>query len=96
MTGAMAETLSTIGLVAGFPLLLLCFMLSLEKLESWGLRDLEPEPGPEQEQQSKIDAAVEQVEQLAAAQHLSETKIIDEDRAVGAQRAVGRSQRGSH
>lgn len=95
MTGSMAETLSIIGLVAGFPLLLMCFMLSLEKLESWGLR--EAEPGPEQAQQDKIDAAVEQVEQLAAAQqHVPETTIIDENRVVTAQRSAGRSGRGSH
>jgi len=84
-----------IGLVAGFPLLLMCFMLSLEKLESWGLRDLEP--GPEQTPQDRVDAAVEQVEQLAAVQGMSDTTVIDEDRAVGAQGvAAGRSSRSSH
>ena len=81
-----------IGLVAGFPLLLMCFMLSLEKLESWGLRDIEP--GSEQTPQDKVDAAVEQ---LAAVQGMSDTTVIDKDRAVGAQgAAVGRSGRSSH
>ena len=65
MTGTMADTLSMLGLVAGFPLLLLCFMLSLEKLESWGLR--EDAPRPNDPLRDRVDAAVEEVEQLAAA-----------------------------
>lgn len=75
-----------LGLVAGFPLLLLCFMLSLEKLESWGLR--EPELPPEQQVLDRVDAAVEQVEQLnAAGTSLHERQTIEHDRAVGAQRS---------
>lgn len=64
MTDSMAETLSTLGLVAGFPLLLLCFMLSLEKLESWGLGDGTPTP---QTPPDAVDRAVEAVEQRNAA-----------------------------
>ena len=65
MSESIVETLTTIGLVAGFPLLLLCFMLSLEKLESWGLRD--PEPS-EQQPPDLVDAAVEEVAQMATTQ----------------------------
>lgn len=43
MTETIAEGLSVIGLVVGFPLLLLVLMLSLEQLESWGLRETPPE-----------------------------------------------------
>ena len=63
MSESIAESLSTIGLVAGFPLLLMCFMLSLEKLESWGLRELDH--SPEQTRAEKIEAAMETVERLA-------------------------------
>lgn len=69
MTATMADTLSMLGLVAGFPLLLLCFMLSLEKLESWGLG--EDMPKSQRTQRDRVAAAVEQVEQLAAAQQPS-------------------------
>jgi hypothetical protein len=70
---SIAERLSTIGLVAGFPLLLLCFMLSLEKLESWGLREVER--SPEEAQLDKVEAAMDAIEQLAKAQHLASTTI---------------------
>jgi hypothetical protein len=70
---SIAESLSTIGLVAGFPLLLMCFMLSLEKLESWGLREVER--SPEEAQLDKVEAAMDAIEQLAQAQHLTPTAI---------------------
>ena len=73
-----------IGLVAGFPLLLMCFMLSLEKLESWGLRESDPVPEPPQP--DRVEAAVEQVEQLAATQGLGATVKIDDSQPVGARR----------
>lgn len=73
MGESIAESLSTIGLVAGFPLLLLCFMLSLEKLESWGLR--EAERSPEEAQLDKVEAAMDAIEQLAKAQHLTQPAI---------------------
>ena len=71
MSESIAESLSTIGLVAGFPLLLMCFMLSLEKLESWGLREVER--SPEEAQLDKVEAAMDAIEQLAQAQHLTQT-----------------------
>lgn len=61
MTESIAEGLSVVGLVVGFPLLLLALMLSLGKLESWGLRVDEPRADRETEM---VDAAVESVEQL--------------------------------
>jgi hypothetical protein len=70
---SIAESLSTIGLVAGFPLLLMCFMLSLEKLESWGLREVER--SPEDAQLDKVEAAMDAIEQLAKAQHLTQATI---------------------
>lgn len=73
MSESIAESLSTIGLVAGFPLLLLSFMLSLEKLESWGLR--EAERSPEEAQLDKVEAAMDAIEQLAKAQHLAKTAV---------------------
>jgi hypothetical protein len=68
---SIAESLTTIGLVAGFPLLLMCFMLSLEKLESWGLREVER--SPEEAQLDKVEAAMDAIEQLAKSQHLTQT-----------------------
>lgn len=44
MTESIADGLSVVGLVVGFPLLLLGFMIALERLESWGLREAEPTP----------------------------------------------------
>jgi hypothetical protein len=70
---SIAESLSMIGLVAGFPLLLMCFMLSLEKLESWGLREVER--SPEEAQLDKVEAAMDAIEQLAKTQHLTSTAI---------------------
>jgi hypothetical protein len=67
VSGSIVESLTTLGLVAGFPLLLLCFMLSLEKLESWGLRDFEPS---DQAPLDLVDAAVEEVAQMTATQAL--------------------------
>jgi hypothetical protein len=88
---SIAESLSTIGLVAGFPLLLMCFMLSLEKLESWGLRDLEA--GTEQTQTDKIEAAMDAVERLATAPSLSGDEPLDSARPVVAHQAAGGSAR---
>lgn len=64
MTESIADGLSVVGLVVGFPLLLLGFMVSLEKLETWGLRDTDPadDLGPD-----TVEAAVQEVEQLTAA-----------------------------
>lgn len=65
MTESIADGLSVAGLVIGFPLLLLAFMVSLEKLESWGLRETEPGQGARPELQDRVDAAVDAVEQLS-------------------------------
>jgi hypothetical protein len=75
VTESIAEGLSAVGLVAGFPLLLLGFMISLERLETWGLRDdiLEDRP-PEAhdtvraavDEHDTVKAAVEEIDQLSA------------------------------
>ena len=65
MTESIAEGLSVVGLVVGFPLLLLAFMVGLEKLETWGLRDTEPAEHPST--RDRVEAAVHEVEQLSAA-----------------------------
>lgn len=66
---SIAEGVSIAVLVVGFPLLLLTLMLSLEKLESWGLRQTTPvEGGPAGERDDHlVDAAVDAVEAIAAA-----------------------------
>jgi len=64
VTESIAEGLSVVGLVVGFPLLLLGFMVSLEKLETWGLRDTEPAGELERD---TVEAAVHEVEQRTAA-----------------------------
>lgn len=64
---SIAEGLSVVGLVVGFPLLLLVLMLSLEKLESWGLRSSETERASAAHQPDRIDAAVDEMEQLSVA-----------------------------
>lgn len=88
VTATVADTLSMLGLVAGFPLLLLCFMLSLEKLESWGLR--EDAPGSHHTP-DRVDAAVQQVEQLKETQQIPPAATVDVGHAVTASRASGRS-----
>lgn len=65
MTETLAEGLSVIGLVATFPLLLLALMVSLEQLETWGLRDDIPDDRPP-EASDTVQAAVEDIEQLSA------------------------------
>lgn len=65
MTESIAEGLSVAGLAVGFPLLLLAFMVSLEKLESWGLREHDL-PGSA-DRGDRVDAAVEAMEQLSVA-----------------------------
>jgi hypothetical protein len=65
VTGSIAESLSLLGLVVGFPLLLLGLMIGLEKLESWGLR--EPAHEGQQPQLDKVEAAVQSVEHMMAA-----------------------------
>lgn len=92
MTDSLAESLSTIGLVAGFPLLLLCFMLSLEKLESWGLGD--GAPGRQKAPADKVEAALDMVERLAAAPAPPEPDGGGSGRAVAAQRSTGWADRG--
>jgi hypothetical protein len=64
VTESIADGLSVVGLVVGFPLLLLGFMVSLEKLETWGLRGTEP---AEDRERDTVEAAVHEVEQLTAA-----------------------------
>jgi hypothetical protein len=64
VTESIADGLSVVGLVVGFPLLLLGFMVSLEKLETWGLRDTD---GSEERRPDAVEAAVHEVEQLTAA-----------------------------
>lgn len=66
VTESIADGLSVVGLVVGFPLLLLGLMLSLEKLESWGLRSTDPDRPDAPELPDPIGDAVEQVEQLTA------------------------------
>lgn len=65
VTETIAEGLSAVGLVAGFPLLLLAFMIALERLESWGLADELPEDLLP-EANDTVEAAVEELEQLSA------------------------------
>lgn len=65
MTETIADGISAVGLVAGFPLLLLAFMISLERLETWGLRDEVDEERPP-EAHDAVQAAVEEIEQLSA------------------------------
>lgn len=67
MTESIAEGLSVVGLVVGFPLLLLLLMLSLEQLESWGLRGSDPDHTDDAELSDTISDAVEQVQQRATA-----------------------------
>lgn len=62
MTGSIAEGASLLGLIVGFPLLLLGLMISLEKLESWGLREAESKA--HQPELDKVDAAVQSVENM--------------------------------
>lgn len=62
MTESIADGLSVVGLVVGFPLLLLGFMISLERLESWGLRESEPEPSDTSQARDTIEAAVAETE----------------------------------
>jgi hypothetical protein len=63
VTESIADGLSVVGLVVGFPLLLLAFMVGLEKLETWGLRDTEPVEHPSVH--DRVEAAVHEVEQLS-------------------------------
>jgi hypothetical protein len=84
---SIAESLSTIGLVAGFPLLLLCFMLSLEKLESWGLQDVET--SAEEAGGDKIEAAMDAVERLATAPLHTDDEPLDAHPPVVAHQAAG-------
>ena len=65
MTEPIADGLSVAGLVIGFPLLLLGFMISLEKLETWGLRDTEPDRDATPPHDT-VEAAVRDVEHLSA------------------------------
>jgi hypothetical protein len=65
LTETIAEGLSAVALVAGFPLLLLAFMVSLERLETWGLHDDVPDDRPP-EAHDTVEAAVEELEQLSA------------------------------
>jgi type III secretory pathway component EscV len=85
---SIAESLSTIGLVAGFPLLLLCFMLSLEKLESWGLRDVET--SADEAEGDKIEAAMDAVDRLATAPLRTDDEHLDAHPPVVAHHAAGR------
>lgn len=66
MTDPIAEGLSVAGLVIGFPLLLLGLMISLERLETWGLRDAEPHERDTAHVEDVVDAAVDDVEQMQA------------------------------
>lgn len=65
VTESIADGLSVAGLVVGFPLLLLGFMVSLEKLETWGLR--ESDPGRQEASWDMVDAAVHDIGQAATA-----------------------------
>jgi hypothetical protein len=87
VSDSIAESLSTIGLVAGFPLLLMCFMLSLEKLESWGLR--ESEPSAEPSQADRIEAAMDAIERLATTSVRSDADHADGNRPVVAHQGAG-------
>ena len=94
MSESIAESLSTIGLVAGFPLLLMCFMLSLEKLESWGLRESEPSSEPSQaDRADRIEAAMDAIERLATTSVRSDADHADANRPMVAHRGAGASER---
>ncbi|MBW3605072.1 MAG: hypothetical protein KY460_09220 [Actinobacteria bacterium] len=67
MTESIAEGLSVVGLVVGFPLLLLLLMLSLEQLESWGLRGSDSDHHDDAELSDPISDAVEEVQQRTIA-----------------------------
>jgi hypothetical protein len=66
VTESIAEGLSVAGLVVGFPLLLLALMLSLQQLESWGLRGTEPERTDVPEMPDPIGEAIDGAEHRAA------------------------------
>lgn len=70
MTESIAEGLSVVGLVVGFPLLLLAFMLSLEQLESWGLGESDTDG---QQVPDPIGDAVDEIEQRSAVEAEAET-----------------------
>jgi hypothetical protein len=58
VTESIADGMSVVGLVAGFPLLLLGLMISLERLESWGLGESEPDPPGSQQVRDSVESAV--------------------------------------
>jgi hypothetical protein len=62
VTESIADGLSVLGLVTGFPLLLLGFMVSLERLESWGLRESEPAPSDAPQVRDTVESAVAETE----------------------------------
>lgn len=94
MTESIAEGLSVAGLVVGFPLLLLAFMVSLEKLESWGLR--EPDLPGSDEHGDRVDAAVEAMEQLSiAARSERESASVTARAEQESTQAAARSEGGS-
>jgi hypothetical protein len=59
VTESITDGLSVVGLVVGFPLLLLAFMISLEKLETWGLRDADPGAPDMSRTREAADAAID-------------------------------------
>lgn len=67
VTESIADGLSVVGLVVGFPLLLLGFMIALERLETWTLRDTEPTREDASDVRDAVDAAVADVERQPAA-----------------------------
>lgn len=82
MTETIAEGLSVIGLVAGFPLMLLAFMISLERLETWGLRDDDIADDRTPETNDTVRAAVEEIEQLSAGAQELDTESTSAGRSA--------------
>ena len=78
MTESIADGLSVVGLVVGFPLLLLGFMISLERLETWGLREFEPAGSDAPQARDTIEAAVAETERT-----LPTPSTADESTPVG-------------
>jgi hypothetical protein len=88
VTETIAEGLSVFGLVVGFPLLLLALMISLERLETWGLRPIDDEPDRDAE---LVEAAVESVEHRTVPVAAVDGAAAQPPRVAGSQDPPGAS-----